>query len=598
MISFFREFKKEFGIRFKQMFTSILLFRVITILILAPLMRTVIKVFVGIFGFKYITTYNILSIFQSPLAVLSVIIIFIGFAYILILEYCMILMIYYGRQDGYKQSYRNIFVEANKKLRKCLMPKNITILFLAFFLTSVTFLKSTVFQGLRVPVFIEEAIFSNDLYTISFILLNLIVFIASIYLIYTLNAFFVLDLTLWQSILKSIEIVKKRFFYILFRLLSVNFFIYLALTGLSQLSIILTRIATDIDTQRTISVSIIYGILKVFLMVVSILKVVLIVGYTRIFVSYTFNKFENCGDTWYNTRYIEKTKVLYRKLRIIILLLALIIFNIGYSLFEIYIIKDTSNVRTTITAHRGGGFSTPENTLISLKRAAYDGVDYAEIDVQLTKDKKVILLHDKSFKRVAGIDKRPIDMTLEEIKKLDAGSYFEKKFTGEKIPTLEEAIAVAKEFGLKLNIEVKANKKLVKDTVSKVVEIMKKEKVTNTFLLTSLNYTSLEIAKKIAPELRTGYIAAFGLGDISNLSYADLLCIEISNVNAGLIDIAHSVNKEIYVWTANTQEEIDKLIDLQVDGIITDEPLMVGYAQLDYYHTNPLMRQLKRNLYN
>ncbi|GKT32798.1 glycerophosphodiester phosphodiesterase, partial [Aduncisulcus paluster] len=85
-----------------------------------------------------------------------------------------------------------------------------------------------------------------------------------------------------------------------------------------------------------------------------------------------------------------------------------------------------------------------------------NGADYAEIDVQQTRDGHLVLLHDSSFKRTTGVNETVWDMTLEEIRTLDAGSHFDERFAGEPVPTLEEAIEAAKG-KIKLNIEIKVN---------------------------------------------------------------------------------------------------------------------------------------------
>ena len=117
-----------------------------------------------------------------------------------------------------------------------------------------------------------------------------------------------------------------------------------------------------------------------------------------------------------------------------------------------------------ITAHRGGARKAPENTISALEYSIECGADFAEIDVQETKDGELILLHDDSLKRTAGVSKNVWEMNLAQIRKLDAGTSFHKRFRGEKIPTLEEVLKFCKG-KLDLNIEIKYNGKDRKSVV-------------------------------------------------------------------------------------------------------------------------------------
>ena len=114
------------------------------------------------------------------------------------------------------------------------------------------------------------------------------------------------------------------------------------------------------------------------------------------------------------------------------LVLSRIIFNLFLSFSD-----------TKITAHRGSTIFSPENTLPSVVEAISFNVDFIEIDVQLTKDNKVILLHDKTFKRVGGVDKRPDELTYEEVKQIDVGSY-KSGIVFVTAPLLEEVIDLCK----------------------------------------------------------------------------------------------------------------------------------------------------------
>lgn len=232
---------------------------------------------------------------------------------------------------------------------------------------------------------------------------------------------------------------------------------------------------------------------------------------------------------------------------------------------------------TEITAHRGGAWKAPENTISALQYTIDSGADYAEIDVQETKDGELILLHDDSLKRTAGVKKNVWDMTLKQVEKLDAGASFHKKFRGEKIPEFTEALKFCKG-RLDLNIEIKYNGKN-KGIVNKVVRAIKENHFEDHCVVTSMNYQFLKQIKKTAPEIRTGYIMTMTYGGVQGMEAADFFSVKHTYVDEKFVTQAHALGKEVYVWTVNYKGDAKRMLDMGVDNIITDDPIMVRKVQ-------------------
>ena len=232
---------------------------------------------------------------------------------------------------------------------------------------------------------------------------------------------------------------------------------------------------------------------------------------------------------------------------------------------------------TEITAHRGGAWKAPENTISALQYTIDSGADYAEIDVQETKDGELILLHDDSLKRTAGVKKNVWDMTLKQVEKLDAGASFHKKFRGEKIPEFTEALKFCKG-RLDLNIEIKYNGKN-KGIVNKVVRAIKENHFEDHCVVTSMNYQFLKQIKKIAPEIRTGYIMTMTYGGVQGMEAADFFSVKHTYVDEKFVTQAHAFGKEVHVWTVNYKGDAKRMLDIGADNIITDDPIMVRKVQ-------------------
>lgn len=223
-----------------------------------------------------------------------------------------------------------------------------------------------------------------------------------------------------------------------------------------------------------------------------------------------------------------------------------------------------------VMAHRGGSAAAPENTLIAYKKAIEMGADYAELDVRQTKDGAIVLMHDKTVHRTTGVKGFVWDLTLEELKQLEAGSWFGKEFRGEPIPTLEEVIRLAKG-RMKLNIEVKISEN-EPGIAQKVVDIVRSEDFSRDCLITSFDMETVKTFKEIAPDLETGLIFDKEYhSDVFEGGW-DVLSTNHELVDAEFVRHAKDNGKKIYAWTVNEREEMLRLIGLGVDGILTDKP--------------------------
>ena len=223
-----------------------------------------------------------------------------------------------------------------------------------------------------------------------------------------------------------------------------------------------------------------------------------------------------------------------------------------------------------IIGHRGSCKRAPENTVSSILCAAQDKADYAELDVQETRDGVVVLMHDKNLKRVAGVNENVSDTSYNDIEKLDVGSRFSKKFKGEKIPTLDQVMK-ASNGKIKLDIEIK---NYVDDTdlVKKVAQLIKDNNFADKCLVCSFDYNALVKVKELNPKIRTGYITNLGKGAKLNLKYADYYSVYYPSVNKGIVEKLHKNNKKVHVWTVDSEKDFNSSIQMGVDDIITNYP--------------------------
>lgn len=228
-----------------------------------------------------------------------------------------------------------------------------------------------------------------------------------------------------------------------------------------------------------------------------------------------------------------------------------------------------------ITAHRGASIAAPENSMAAFRAAIDAGASYAELDVQHTLDRQIVVTHDGDLLRTGG-DPRAVGMlTYAEIAGIDIGSRFDARFADERAPTLGQVIDLVRG-RMRLNVELKYN---VADAglAPAVVSLLRERDFLDQAIVTSLDYAALQQVRRMEPRLRTGHIVTAAVGDIVS-GETDILSVNAARVTASLLRRAHRAGKEVHVWTVNTPEAMLRMLELGVDNIITDDP--AGLASL------------------
>ncbi len=225
--------------------------------------------------------------------------------------------------------------------------------------------------------------------------------------------------------------------------------------------------------------------------------------------------------------------------------------------------------RIDVTAHRGDSSRAPENTVPAIEMAIDAGAEYAEIDVQLTADGEVVVVHDEDLRRLAGLPRKITEAGLEELRSVDAGGWFDAQYAGVRIPTLAEVIDAAGD-RIRLNVELKPYGS-PDVLVARTIEVIEAKGFASRCVLSSLSYDALMQVRARTDRIPIGYIVARAVGDPTRLN-VDFLSINRTLATESLIASAKSRNMPVHVWTVNTPEQTDRMVELGVDNIITDHP--------------------------
>jgi glycerophosphoryl diester phosphodiesterase len=233
--------------------------------------------------------------------------------------------------------------------------------------------------------------------------------------------------------------------------------------------------------------------------------------------------------------------------------------------------------RPVVFAHRGASAFAPENTLASFRLAAELGAPAIELDVKLTADSQVVVLHDHTLDRTTDGHGLLAQKTLAQVKQLDAGSSFAPQFQGEPIPTLAEVFeAVGRR--VFINVELTNYTTPTDDLVSRVVEVIRAAKMETRIIFSSFNPLNLIRAGRVLPEVPLGLLATEGRSGALARSFVGHLIPHqalhpyLEDVNRKLVDAVHAQGRRVHVWTVNPEAEMRRLFAYGVDGIFTDDP--------------------------
>lgn len=215
-----------------------------------------------------------------------------------------------------------------------------------------------------------------------------------------------------------------------------------------------------------------------------------------------------------------------------------------------------------ITGHRGAAKLEPENTCLSIQKAIDLGVDQIEIDVHLTRDQQLVIIHDQTVDRTTDGRGAVSDFSLQEIKQLDAGK-------GERIPTLQEVVNVIQSRVI-LQVELKGPK-----TSQPVVSLIEKNGIENEVILTSFVHDRLRKVRQLNSDIALGALWSTPPDNVCQQALeigVEAIHIQHQNIDGNLVRDAHLHGLKIRAWNPDTVQEIQKMIDLEVDAVGSNRP--------------------------
>lgn len=230
---------------------------------------------------------------------------------------------------------------------------------------------------------------------------------------------------------------------------------------------------------------------------------------------------------------------------------------------------------TRILAHRGASKYAPENTMAAFRLAYKTQAEGIETDVQLTKDNVPVLIHDENVRRTTDGSGFVQGYTFEELRSLDAGSWFSKEYKGEKIPSLEELLDWIRDYPLFLHLELKTDVISYKNIERIVYDLLRKYNVLDRTFISSFNEESISIMKGINPSVTTAFLTSTKMRKLFTYLAslpADDLHVKHTLLNRRFVHRCRKYNIPLRVYTVNRPALLRKCFRYECDGVFTDVP--------------------------
>ena len=228
--------------------------------------------------------------------------------------------------------------------------------------------------------------------------------------------------------------------------------------------------------------------------------------------------------------------------------------------------------RPVIYAHRGASAQAPENTMAAFVKAVELGSGGIELDVRMTKDGEIVVIHDEAIDRTSNGTGKVKELTLSELTRFDFGYWFSQEFSGEKIPTLEQVMEILSKWNGSLNIEIKANDIGIE---SSVIELIDKYGMGKRVIVSSFNHYILVNIRRIDDSIKTGALfmeTLYKPWEYARSIGANAIHPFYRAIDTEIIKECIANDIDVNAFTVDRSEDIKMLAEAKISGIITNMP--------------------------
>ena len=470
------------------------------------------------------------------------------------------MLLAYYQQKHIPYTIRQIWQRLNKKVLYFIALQSVLVfIFIVILIPLITLLIPSITQSINIPTFMIDNILKTSVGIFTYFAIIIALCSLSLRLIFSMLFFIINDrMTVVGALKASFKFSKRK----VLKIAMVMMFILIMSTALLTFILVIIFIPLFLIDEFLPTFS---QIMASFMLAAAQCIMFLMFGLLQamfsqlfVFISFKFTKLKPVA----NSNKLFHSGVMRKGYKVAIFALFLWggihYFTIADLLYE----PDTK-----IIGHRGFLDKGVENTISSLHEAVNVGSDLVEIDVQQTKDGEFVVFHDKTLRRLAGRTENVYNMTLEELMNITVSSEGNR----DKISSLDQMLNESKKLKVKLLIELKIHGYETDDFIEKLVSKLEQYDSLESHYIQS-NEVSLTVAiHAYEPRLKVGSVHGVAIGSIPDYGL-DFVAIEQSFLTRSILAQAKKQSLEVFVWTVNTRDSIQKLLMANVDGIITNHP--------------------------
>ncbi len=552
----FRKQNRNFWKNFWKYGQIIILIQLIINFILVPVLNFMANGINYLGNVNYISYSNAMNlIMHKPLVVLGLILVLLILLLLVFAQFTLMLVSFQAIKSNASLSWWDYLKSVSKNLFG--LPFKAFGFFLLYFLIITPFgsfgMSSSLLSKVKIPQFIIDWLFQEHLpLGILLVILYIIIFYIGLRWLFVLPLMIFENKDIKDAIIRSWQMTRGKILYYLgiFLILisAITIFVMVSTSIFIGLQAIIDNVSflKAIDfPMAVVNLTIIQLLNYCVSLYASAISVLILLSHTH--THYFYPRKNHRSHKWFWG----------------ILGTAVIVSFVGY---DTLYFNDLLLMPPVTISHRGvDDGNGVQNTIQSLEATAKEKPDYIEMDVQETKDHQFVVFHDNTLKGLAGINKRPSQMTLDELKQTQIHENGKTTY----IASFDDYLDTATRLNQKLLVELKSVPGNKKDFVKLFAKKYQKQLLKNKDMVHSLSYSYIEETKNLMPKITTSYILPFNLFGVP-FTNANAFTMEYTTLNQSFIENAHLQQKKVFAWTANDEESMDRMIFMGADGVITD----------------------------
>lgn len=562
----------------RHVWTFELAYKLVAFAVIFPIVLFAINFLMKIAGVNYLTNEYIQRAMTHPVVIFAIFLAMGIFVFYCTYEMTYLSVCFETKRTSCNASVVDILYNSYKVFKNVFKPRHVGLsifYFISILASNVTVWFNVLYSETNTNL-IKMYLIRNHWYIkAEVIFVFVIIYAIVIPGIYAMNICMMEGLGFREAYKKSARMVKNHPLGTISALIVYNL-VMLTIIGITYVLISVFLVAgVKILNMAYLGNAIFLSALRTERLIIKCILVCVAIPLSFSAISHMYYKYTDLDDITFEFTDIQEGPAKRRRIIYSIVITAAVVADAFY-LIMTFNNNPFENVaifhETKVMAHRGASKETPENTMAAFQKAIDDMADYIELDVQLTSDGEVIVMHDSNAYRTTGVDENIANMTYKEVRRLDAGSWYSEQYKGEKVPSLREVLELT-QGKIKLNIELKPAGN-GDELARKTVALIEKYNMENDCVITSFSSSALSAAKSCDENIRVGYILSAAYGDYYDMKNIDFFSVNAAFLSKRTIDAIHNSGKQVYAWTVNNKDSIKNLTNKGVDGVITDNPVL------------------------